>query len=73
MKSAEITDFNDLAKAKGIQAVRDLVANVIANPPTKVEEVAEEENYKAMEIGAHIPVPELLESFPVGILNEISE
>ena len=73
MKSTEITDFNDLAKAKGIQAVHDLVANVIANPPTKVEEVAEEEKYKVMEVGAHVPVPDLLTAFPVGILNEISE
>ena len=73
MKNTEVTDFNDLARVKGLQAVHDLVANVIANPPTKVEENEQEGKYVAVEMGAHVPVPEILESFPIGILNEISE
>ena len=73
MKSAEITDFNDLAKAKGIQAVRDLVENVIANPPTKVEEVEEKKgDYVTTKVEASMPIPDLLGSFPVDILNELS-
>lgn len=70
MKKTEITDFNDLANAKGIDAVREKVLEVINNPPTVVEE---NEQYTTLEIGAHVPVPALLESFPVPILNEISE
>ena len=74
MKSTEITDFNDLAKAKGIQAVHDLVANVIANPPTKVEEVEEKKgDYVTTKVEASMPIPDLLESFPVDILNELSD
>ena len=74
MKSTEITDFNDLARVEGIQAVHDLVANVIENPPTKVEEVAEKQgDYVPTKIEPNQPMPEVIASFPVDILNELSD
>ncbi len=69
----EITDFNDLANAKGIQVVHDIVANAINNPPTVVDKDDELGNFGTMEVSAHVPVPELLQSFPVAVLNEVSE
>jgi hypothetical protein len=75
MKSMEITDFNDLARVQGIGAVREKVLAVINNPPPKVQAkgVVAQDDADAVDAPDAPNIPELIQSFPVPILNEIGE